>query len=498
MPADLPRSIRRLAAAAAAAGLLVACTPTPSPTVTPSASPTPRDFTVSTAEQLRTPDPATITTDVDGLLGANVYQRLMLVIPATGELKPDAATDCIFASRTVYECTLPEKLLFHNGHELTSSDVKFSIERALRLNTPGTSVSLLGALDHIAAPDPATVRFHLDWADNHFGYALAGMAASIVDEQVYSADEELPPETLPVGSGPYAVKAMDDEGASFVLNETYLGPLVGEIPRIRLARVADAVAAETAIAEGTTDLVWRTLDEPALGRLAAEIAASEEGTTAQGFTRFDLRGTRTILLAWNPDSPHLANTTLRLGVARSLQRDRTLASIVPTDVAGYSPSFPVGGRPKLPDLDGKRINLTLGYLPTAPGHGDLARLVRDRIESLGGISVRLVRGTDADLQLTERPAWVHTATGWLQRYLDDPLPRSANAVETLTRRARTSSNTDRLRALADLQEQAAIDSTVLPIAQADGILMVGRGVSLVGGVPFGSGWQLGLWGIRRG
>lgn len=486
-----------MAAVAVLATLATGCTPTTAPTLTPSPLETPRDFTIMTAEPVSTSDPAAATTDVDSMLAINVYQRLMLVLPSSGDLKPDAATDCIFASKTVYECTLPEELTFHNGHPLTASDVKFSIERALRLNTAGTSISLLSALNRIDAPDATTVRFHLKWADNQFGYALAAPAASIVDEETYNTDALLEEGDVPIGSGPYQVESLDDKGVTFVLFETYRGPSVGVLPRIRLARVPDSVAAESAIAEGTTEMVWRTLDEPALGRLTAEIAASPEQTTEQGFTRLPMPGTRTTLLWWNPESRLRRNATLRQAVALSLQQDRTLDSIVPAGVPDHLASFPTGGRTKVPDLDGDRINLTLGYLRSAPGHADLARLIRDRLEGIGGISVRLVSGADADLLLTDRGAWVNNATGWLQRYLDDPLPGSAAKLEALERRARTTSDDARSVAFGELQKQAAVDYTVLPVTQGEGILMVGRGVTLIG-EPFGAGWQLGLWGIRRG
>ena len=66
----------------------------------------------------------------------------MTADPGGSVLKPDAARDCLFTSSTTYTCTLNEDLAFHNGHPLTSSDVKFSIERAARLNVPGLGGAL--------------------------------------------------------------------------------------------------------------------------------------------------------------------------------------------------------------------------------------------------------------------------------------------------------------------------------------------------------------------
>ncbi len=485
--------------AAAGLVLLTGCTAPVEPVPTPTVSPTEleRTFTVSTSGAITTADPVLARGATDVLIATNVYQRLMYVQTDTGELKPDAATDCAFSSETVYECTLPAGLSFHNGDELTSSDVRFSIQRALRLDVAGTGVKLLDSLVQIYAPDSQTIRFQLAYPDNRFGYALASVATSIVDETGFDPDTGLPLEQLPAGSGPYAVTAIDADHVEFTRNPAYLGPVGGVIEEIRLERVADSVAAEAAIAEGTTDVVWRTLDPAAIDRLEAEIDASPEHTTAQGFTRWPLDGVRVTRLAWSADSDHRSDALLREGVALALQSDRTLASLVPVGVEGHLASFPVGGRPELPEIDGKRVTLKLAYDPSAPGHADLAGLLRGRIEELDRVSVRLVTSGEADLVLTDLPAWVPTANGWLQLYLEDPLPGSTDKLAALSERARTTTGDARIVALGELQKQAAADATVLPVSQSDGILMLGRGVSLAG-LPFGSSGQLGLWGLRRG
>jgi peptide/nickel transport system substrate-binding protein len=467
-------------------------TPTQSPTPTPTARP----FTVITTGPITTADPAIATSDTDSIIANSVYQRLMVVLPGSGELKPDAATDCLFTAKLVYECTLPDGLTFHNGDVLDSSDVKFSIQRALRIDAPGTSIGLLSALTRIDTPNARTVRFTLSWPDNQFGYALAGQAASIVDEKVFDPDAALPLETLPVGSGPYEVDAIADAQASFTRFATYVGAKTGLLSQLQLDVVADSVAAEEAIADGTADVVWRSLDNAALQRLSDEIAGSPTKATAKGFTRYPLPGARVTRLVWNPDSKLRRNANLRQGVARALQTDRTLDSIVPVGVDGHATAFDIGGRPKLPKLSGDRVNLTLRYSPSAPGHADLASILRDRIEELDGVSVRLVTSGSADLWLTDRPAWVNNATGWLQRYLSDPLAGSRTKLDTLDTRARTTSGTARTSALTEIQQQAAADATVLPVMQSDGILFLAKGVTLIG-EPFGSGQVLGLWGIVR-
>lgn len=495
-PRRAPRAARA-AVALATLALVSACTaPDVSPTQTPSPSATPRQFTVLTTGPISTADPATAVADTDSILVNSIYQRLMVVLPETGELKPDAATDCLFTAKLTYECTLPDNLSFHNGHVVDSSDVKFSIQRALRMATPGTSVGQLSALKRIDTPDAHTVQFELSWPDNQFGYALAGQAASIVDAEAFNPDTELPLETLPIGSGPYEVRTITATEVTFTRFEKYIGPKAGLLTDLRLSVAPDSAAAEEAIAKGTADVVWRSLDNAALQRLSDEMGGNPATATATGFTRYPLPGMRVTRLVWSDSSKLRRDAELRDGVTKALQADRTLDSIVPVGVADHASSFPLGGRPNLPELSGARINLTLGYTPSAPGHADLASILRDRIEELDGVSVRLVTSGAADLWLTDRPAWVNNATGWLQTYVEHPLSGSRSKLELLDQRSRTTTGTSRTAALTEIQQQAAVDATVLPVSQTDQILFLAKGVTLVG-EPFGSGLELGLWGIAR-
>lgn len=90
----------------------------------------------------------------------------MVVHPEKAELKPDLATDCLYTSATTYTCDLPAGLTFHNGHALTASDVKFSIERAYRLWTPRSSIRLFDSLARVEVTGDTKVTFHLNYADS--------------------------------------------------------------------------------------------------------------------------------------------------------------------------------------------------------------------------------------------------------------------------------------------------------------------------------------------
>ena len=55
---------------------------------------------------------------------------------------------------TTYTCNLKPDLKFANGHDLTSSDVKFSFDRENTINDPNGPQSLLANLGSVETPDP--------------------------------------------------------------------------------------------------------------------------------------------------------------------------------------------------------------------------------------------------------------------------------------------------------------------------------------------------------
>jgi peptide/nickel transport system substrate-binding protein len=464
---------------------------------TPTASPTPRPFTVMSTDQIRVTDPAAITDAASTVLALNVFQRLMTADPGGSVLKPDAARDCLFTTATTYTCTLNDDLVFHNGHPLTSSDVKFSIERAARLNVPGSSAAAL-SYRKIQTPDPKTVRFVLSQPDTQFGWALASPAASIVDEEVYDADKVQDPTDSIVGSGPFQVTKYTGNQLQLSRYADYVGRNPAHLPALVYRSVADSPTIEDAMTRGTVDVVWRGLDTAAVTRFSQQVKQSPDRETVNGFTESVLSGARVLQLQWSPTSPMRSNRALRQAIAVALQGDRTSDSIVPTGVEGHTAAFPLGGK-ATPKVTWKnRINLTLGYDASMPNAPDLATQIRSRLENTGGLSVQLKPGDlNADLNLLDRKAWTSTALAWLQPYLDAPLPAAESTVRAIETEFRaTTDNAAASRLLALLQKQAAVDLTVLPISQSDEHLYVRRGVEMATG-SFGPGWQLGFFGISN-
>lgn len=496
-PAGLPPGSRLLGLFLVLVALVAGCVeqqPLPTGTV-PS---TPRPFTVVTTESIGQLDPAGVTTDMGATMASALFQRLMLVQPETDLLKPDAADDCLFRSPQLYECRVKQNLTFVNGNRLTSSDIKFSIERARRLAVAGSSTSLLSSLEAIETPDAYTVRFRLQWADTRFGYALATPAASIVDEAAYPAAGLRGDELLPLGSGPYRLSTQGSERAVFTQFTGYYGPTTARITPLVVQRLADSASVEEAMTDGTADVAWRGLDQPAVTRLQQQIDNRVERTTDTGWSRVSQPGRQVLRLMWNPHSQHRLNAALRGNVSKALQSERTLDSIVPRGVEGYVAAFPLGGRPTLAPGLPQGLTLKLSYPAGIAGAADAAALLRGRLETALRITVQVAPDdATADVRLSWTLPWIDTASGWLQPYLDNPLPGSASKLSELDQRARSATDANvRAVAVSEIQKQAAADNVVVPISQADGVMFTAEGVKVID-QGFGAGWQLALWGLEQ-
>ena len=476
-----------------ASGCVTTATVIPSPS---SASATPHDFTIATTERPTALDPVAVTDSMSTTLVEGLFQRLLTLDEGKTALHPDAATDCIFVSQLKYRCNLKPGLKFSNGHALTSSDVKFSIARALRLGVPGSSAQQLEALSTMDTPDPTTIEFNLSWPDNQFGYALAEPAASIVDEDVYNPDAIQPVTDLPVGSGPYWVSASFTDKIYLRALTGYDGYTPPASDFLVLKYYPDSGSLEEAMMNGDVDVVWRGLNAAALKRFNDQISASKDKVTDSGFRRVTASGERVHFLRWSDTSSYRLDAPLRTAISSALQNDRTLDSIIPQGIEGHIAAFKLGGIASFPPLAGARPHLTLSYDSQITGEVELARSIRDQIEGSVGVSIQVVADTPtADLVLYNYKAWNVTPMAWLQPYRTAALPGSADKIASLEKLYRTTTDqATRDSALSELQSQAAVDAIVLPISQEDDDMFLAAGVKTHEPL-YGPGYQLALWAL---
>jgi peptide/nickel transport system substrate-binding protein len=135
-----------------------------------------------------------------------VYEPLVRT-DADGKLEPALATEWEVApdGRSV-TFTLRGDVTFHRGQELTSEDVKASLERVLNEQTGAVARSNLLTIQTVEAPDDTTVVLRLRQPDSAVLYALAGVNSAIADSEDITSGSV---ERQPNGTGPFSFGAWE-------------------------------------------------------------------------------------------------------------------------------------------------------------------------------------------------------------------------------------------------------------------------------------------------
>ena len=240
-------------------------------------------FKVATTDTVTSLDPAGPYEIGSRTLQANLFQTLLTITPDKPTPVPDAA-DCQYDAPTIYTCSLKKDLTFPNGHELTSSDVKFSFDRMVKLKTPGGPAALFSSVASVTTPDDLTAVFNLKKPDARLPYLLTTTAASIVDEQFYPTTKLL--NDTAMGSGPYELTSYKaGRQASLTKFKGYRGARGALNDGVELSFVRDSAALTQAVSTGKVDLALHGFGPSDLVKLrAAETVQVVEAESAE--TRF--------------------------------------------------------------------------------------------------------------------------------------------------------------------------------------------------------------------
>ncbi len=113
------------------------------------------------------------------------------------EVVPDLAEEWDQASDTEWVIKIKEGVTFHDGTEMTSEDVKFSLERSM---TMPKVQQVLSEVEKIEIVDRYTIRVTTKSAFAPFLYTLVHAGTSIVPKAYVESGDEF---ENPIGSGPY-------------------------------------------------------------------------------------------------------------------------------------------------------------------------------------------------------------------------------------------------------------------------------------------------------
>jgi peptide/nickel transport system substrate-binding protein len=194
---------------------------------------------------------------------------------------------------------------FHDGRSLTSRDVKWTFDSLLQGKVRSTKTAVYKFVDHIDAPNDATVVFHLKEQDATLLWNLSDGAMGIVPDG--SGDEMT---RHPIGSGPFRfVSAETDRDVVLERNDDYWGG-PAKLERVRFAVVPDATTQALELRKGSGDVAINSLTPDTVSTLAHDPNLAVERAA----------GTRLAYLGFNLRDPILKDARVRQAIAYALDR----------------------------------------------------------------------------------------------------------------------------------------------------------------------------------
>ncbi|MFF4967956.1 ABC transporter substrate-binding protein [Streptomyces sp. NPDC001037] len=274
-------------------------------------------------------------------------QTLMTQPKGEGNPVPEAAESCSFtdSGNERYACKLREGLKFSDGEKVTAADVKYSIERALRINADSGVATLLNTIDTVETQGDREVIFHLKTADATFPYKLSTPVAAIVNPKDYAKDK-LRDGFEVDGSGPYTLKADVKDNAivtaTFTKNPSYKGSVTVNNDQVQMRSFNDADAMGQAIEKGDIDMMTRTMSPSQIDKLDSGSEANVD--------LVDMPGLEIRYLAFNTDAATVKDKAVRQAMAHVINRGELVSkvygtqaeplySLVPATLTGHSNSF---------------------------------------------------------------------------------------------------------------------------------------------------------------
>ncbi len=238
----------------------------------------------------------------DSLVHKNAHFNLDPWLAASWET-PDPLT---------YRFHLRTDVHFHNGKPLTATDVKYTLD-SMRDGTVITAkAGALAHIDHVDAPDAATVVIHLKQPDAALLWNLSDGAIGIIP-----AGSGRDFAFHPVGSGPFRfVSQLQDDEVIIERNESSWQPRPA-IARIRFAVVPDAITRALDLEKGSADVCIICLTADMVSALAKRPNLEVESGP----------GTNLNYISFNTQDSVLRDLRVRQAIAYAMNRPLIISSL---------------------------------------------------------------------------------------------------------------------------------------------------------------------------
>ncbi|WCI08587.1 ABC transporter substrate-binding protein [Arthrobacter sp. OVS8] len=481
-------------------------------------------ITYGTTDKVVTLDPAGSYDAGSFMVMNQIYPFLLNAKPGTADSTPDIAESASFTSPTEYTVKLKPGLKFANGHALTSSDVKFSIDRVVSIADDNGPASLLGNLDSVTVKDDTTVVFKLKAGnDQVFPGVLAANAGPIIDEEVFPADKLMTDDEIVKGkpfAGPYTIESYKkNELVGLKVNPDYQG-LLGKPANggATIKYYADSNNLKLDVQQGNIDVAGRSLT-------ATDAADLEKDSKVKvhkgpgGELRYIVFNFDTMPFgAKSADADPKKALAVRQAMAHVVDRDAIASQVYKnTYVPAYSvvPDGFVGAIQPLkemygdgsgkPSLDKAKqvfadagvtapVTIKLQYNPDHYGKssGDEYAMVKEQLEKSGLFKVEL-QSTEWVTYNKDRTKDVYPVyqLGWFPDYSDadnylTPFFVPGNflknhyenpaVTDLISKQLTTVDKAEREKVIGEAQTAVAKDLSTLPLLQGAQLMVAGKDV----------------------
>ena len=145
---------------------------------------------------------------------------------------------------------------FHDGHDFTSADVKFTMEEVIKKYHP-RGRTVFAKLDEVQTPDPYTAVFKFSAPSPYVMFVFNASETPMLPKHIYAGSDprENPANRAPIGTGPF--RFVKWEKGQFILaerNDKYWDPGKPYLDKLIFRIVPDASARAVGLESGDLDV----------------------------------------------------------------------------------------------------------------------------------------------------------------------------------------------------------------------------------------------------
>ena len=472
------------------------------------------DLIIGTTDAPTGLDPATVYDTNSSQALFNLGETLVGFAPGETEVSPFLAEDLpdISDDGLTYTFTLREGVTFHNGSEMTSEDVAFSLERSVNMNHPQGAGFLLEGIETIETPDDYTVEITLSDPNITFLSRLAYTVGTVIPaDGHYDAPDDHTEETGEdpddfrqedfVGTGRYVLEDFrEGESMTLVANEDYWGdPPANDRVLVQFYETSSQM--RLALEGGEIDVAFR------------DLAPDEQVELAEldGINAIEGEGASIRYVVLNPLMEPFDDPDVRRAFAAAMDRDRiidnvfqgfgeSLYSMIATGFDAYQPYFEEYNDAEPSDYIDDPVDVTLWhetgdhYGPTEPSFAEEIRRMLEESEMFN-----VATDVSEWAQFTEE-AWpgeqgqypsfllgwypsyfdadyyvepFYHSGGFLQFYADDEMDDLIAQQQQVT----DPDSDERMDIFDEIQQKAAEDAPLIPLVEETPVAFAREGVT---------------------